>query len=433
MTENNPVVNNTRLGRFNFFKRPKNYQLILGVVVIILIIISFFGGLITGLNRQISTLSSGQNSQNGGEVLNADTLPDYLTKDVNFKLFWKVWDIIREKFIDHDKITNGQLFYGALAGVVASLNDPYSVFMPPAEAEKFTQELAGKFEGIGAEIGIKDDKLTIISPLPESPAEKAGIRALDVVAAIDSLDTTGISLDKAVNLIRGEKGTPVTLKIYRAGEKELLDITIIRDQIQVKSVRSEIKNNDIAYIKITNFNTDTIDGFRKNITDLLAKSPKSIILDLRNNPGGYLNTAVDIAGYWVDSGQLVVKEEFSNEALNQEHLSYGQAQLKNIPTVVLVNEASASASEILAGALQDYGLAKVVGKKTFGKGSVQELEKLSDGSSVKITIARWLTPQGRSIDKNGIEPDIEVELTKDDYNQSKDPQMEKAIELVKPQ
>lgn len=411
-------------------KKPKGQRVIITLLLFILLIIVFSGGVVIGLNQKIYVEILGPDSSKIGQVLNTDALPDYLTKDVNFKLFWKTWDIIKDKYIDHDKVTDAQLFYGALVGTVASLNDPYSVFLPPEEAKKFSEELSGRFEGIGAEIGIKNDRLTIISPLPDSPAEKAGVRALDKIMAIDGFNTTGISLDQAVNMIRGEKGTEVTLTIAREEGKEFLDITITRDEIQIKSVSFEMKQNNIAYLKMSNFNSDTSDIFKEKVNEILSKSPKGIILDLRNNPGGYLNTAVEIAGYWVENGLIVVKEEFSNLELNREHPSHGQTQLKDYPTVVLINQASASASEIVAGALQDYSLAQLVGMQTFGKGSVQELEKLSDGSSVKLTVARWLTPQGRYIDDNGILPDIEIDLTKEDYDNNRDPQLDKAFELL---
>jgi len=428
MPEELPVaVQNNNL--FGYIKKPKSHKAVFITALFFLLIIFFLAGWAVGASRSFS--NAGVPGQvNPGQVLNTDSLPDYLTKDVNFKLFWKVWDIIREKYIDKDKITNAQLFYGALSGSVAALNDPYSVFLTPADSEEFNEELSGRFEGIGAEIGMKNDRLTVISPLPDSPAAKAGVRALDKIIAIDGKETTGISLDVAVKSIRGERGSTVVLTIAREGENEFKDISIVRDQIKVESVLWEMKNNNIAYIRLTNFNNDTADSFRQKVNEVLTKSPKGIILDLRNNPGGFLDTAIELAGYWVANGQVVVKEEFNDPELNQDYSSHGQGLLKDYPIVVLVNQASASASEILAGALQDYGLAKTVGMQTFGKGSVQELEKLNDGSSIKITVARWLTPQGRYIDQNGIAPDIEVDLTKEDYDNNRDPQLDKALEIL---
>jgi len=412
--------------------QPKTRGKTVGLIAVaIFMVIAFFIGTMFGLNRQLNKNTAGTGDQAvGGKVLNTDSLPDYLGKDVNFKNFWKVWDILKAKHIDRDKITDTQLYYGALKGVVEALNDPYSAYFNPATSKEFSDELQGKFEGIGAEIGIRDERLTVIAPLPDSPAEKAGIKALDKILAIDDKDTTGIALDQAVKNIRGDKGTTVTLSIVRQGSAEVKKITITRDTIKIKSVTYQNKDG-YAYIKISNFNADTNSLFLEAVTELVKSSPKGVILDLRNDPGGYLDTAVAIAGYWVTRGEVVVKEEFNEAELNQDYRSSGSAQLKDYPTAVLVNGGSASASEIVAGALQDLGLATIIGAITFGKGSVQELEKLSDGSSVKITIARWLTPHGRTIEKNGITPDIIVEMNDEDYEANRDPQLDKAIATLK--
>jgi len=390
------------------------------------IIISFFIGITIGSSNQLKTSSVDASNV---QITNQEALPDYLSKDVNFKLFWKVWDILKNKYVDKDQLIDTKLFYGALKGLVGSLEDPYSVFFTPETSKEFNDELSGKFEGIGAEIGIRNDRLTIISPLTDSPAEKAGLQALDKILMIDDKDATNMSLDQAVNLIRGDKGTQVTLTISRENLKENKKITITRDTIRIKSVNLEFKN-DIAIIKLSNFNSDTEGVFNNVAAEIMQNHPKGIILDLRNDPGGFLDTAVIVAGYWVTKGQTVVKEVFSNQSLNQEYPSLGSAVFKDIKTVVLINGGSASASEIVSGALQDYQLATVLGEQSFGKGSVQELEKLSDGSSVKVTIARWLTPLGRTIEKNGITPDIEVKLSPEDVNNGQDPQMDKAVEII---
>ena len=409
---------------------PKSRNFVVYGLVAVLIIISLFVGIVIGLNRQIDLASGGGSLSAVGRVINTDSLPDYLTKDVNFKLFWRVWDMIKTKYIDRDRITDAQLFYGALRGVLAALEDPYSVFLNPQNSKEFNDELDGKFEGIGAEIGIRQEILTVISPLPGSPAEKTGIKSLDKIIEIDGISTAGMDLDQAVNLIRGDQGTTVVLTIAREGLNELKEITVTRETIKINSVALENKQG-FAYIKVSNFNSDTSGGFLETANEIIKSSYPGIILDLRNNPGGFLDTAVDLAGYWVEEGQVVVREEFNEPELNQQYLSSGNAQFKGIKTVILVNAGSASASEIVAGALQDYGLATVVGETTFGKGSVQELEQLSDGSSVKLTIARWITPQGRTIDLNGITPDVLVELTDEDYDQNKDPQLNKAFELLR--
>ncbi|PIT90390.1 MAG: S41 family peptidase [Candidatus Komeilibacteria bacterium CG10_big_fil_rev_8_21_14_0_10_41_13] len=419
--------NNQQINR-SYYTKPKPKVVIIGFIIV-LMVICFFIGMAIGLNRQIDDSLSQGSGSNVGRVLNTDSLPDYLAKDVNFKIFWKAWDIVKNKYIDRDKVTDAQLFYGALRGSLAALEDPYSVFLNPESSKEFSEELEGKFEGIGAEIGIRDKRLTIIAPLPDSPAEKGGLKSLDRILAIDGIDTTGMSLDEAVKLIRGDKGTEVVLTISHSGNEDINDVSIVRDTIRVKSVSYEDKDG-IAYIKVSNFNADTSGLFVEAVNQAIQLNPKGLIIDLRSNPGGYLETAVNLASYWLPRGEVVVKEEFNDPSLNHNYLSTGSAQLKDIKTVILVNVGSASASEILAGALQDYGLATIVGTQTFGKGSVQELEKLSDGSSIKITIARWLTPQGRLIEQNGITPDVEIDLTEEDWNEGRDPQLDKAIEII---
>ncbi len=395
---------------------------------VFLVIAVFLGGTYVGYQIPRKTLNSAQENgnKNYGSLLEKEKNPEILFKDVKFGLYWDVWNKIQEQFIDRPT-AEPKLFYGSLVGRVASLGDPYTVFLEPQTASSFTEELSGKFEGIGAEIAIKNNRLTIVSPLPESPAEKAGLKGGDKIYEIDGYSTDNIDLNEAVKRIRGEKGTKVTLKIMRG--EELLTKEIERDTIKIFSVQFEMKENKIAYIKITNFNDDTFDRFKEAVNKALLENPKGIIIDLRNNPGGYLTQAVDIASYWVENGQVVVIEKFA-DGNEKPYTASGNPVLKNYPTMVLVNSGSASGSEILAGALQDYKLAELIGKKTFGKGSVQNLEEFEDGSALKITIARWLTPLGRQIDKNGIEVDEDIELTEEDYNADKDPQLDKALEML---
>ncbi len=364
-----------------------------------------------------------------GKVLHAEkTPPKYLSNDVDFNLLWDVWKRVKTEYVVKDT-PDTALFYGALSGIVASLNDPYSVFLEPDTAKKFDESLSGVFDGIGAEIGMKKEQIVIVSPLPETPAEKAGLRPGDRVLAIDKVSTAGMTLDGAVSRIRGKRGTEVILTIYRDGEKKERDVIIVRDKIQVKSVEMSFKDGQIAYVKISHFSEDTLDGFRKVVREIMTKKVKGIVLDLRNDPGGFLDTAIQVSGYWIDNQTVVIQED--NNGKRQEFKGKVTALLKDTPTVVLINQGSASASEIVAGALQDFGKAKVIGKKSFGKGSVQNLERLKDGSALKLTIARWLTPKGRSINEHGIDPDIEVELSDEDIEKKHDPQLDKALELLK--
>ena len=383
----------------------------------------FVLGLVMG-RRTVSRVEA----PTGGQVENQEAPPSYLLENVDFKLFWEVWNLVKDKYVDQP-VLDTKLFYGALSGMMAALGDPYSVFLDPETTGKFTQELSGTFSGIGAEIGIKKEQLVIIAPLPDTPAKRAGLKSTDAILMIDKKDTLGMPLDVAVFNIRGLKGTPVTLKIFRKGWKEPRDITIVREEIHVNPVRVEELKNGIIQLKITHFSEQLSGAFEQAVQDILAKNPKGLILDLRNNPGGFFEGAVDVASEWIAENQVVVYQQ-DQSGKKQEFPASGPARFKDIPTVVLVNEGSASASEIVAGALKDYQIAKVVGEKTFGKGSVQTFEQLRGGSAAKITVAHWLTPQGIQIDKEGIVPDLEVKMGKDDAENGDDPQLEKAVELL---
>lgn len=349
-------------------------------------------------------------------------------EEIDYNLFLDVLEILKTKYIKQP-ISEKDLFYGALQGFVAGLKDPYSVFLDPESAQKFKTELTGTFEGIGAEIGQKNGRIVIIAPLENTPAERAGLMAGDEIYAINDEDTLGMSVDEAVNKIRGKKGTEVRLLIWRKKWEKTKEFKIIRDVIRVKTVRWEMKENNIAYLRISYFNDKTVNEFDRAVREILIRSPKGIILDLRNNPGGYLFAATEIAGAWVGDKVVVFEKFRSGQEI--EHRPIKKEKLSNFKTVILVNKGSASGSEILAAALQDYGKAKILGEKTFGKGSVQEIVDLKDGSMVKITTALWLTPKKREIEGKGIEPDIKVEITDKDIEEGKDPQLEKAIEIIK--
>ncbi|MBI5306618.1 S41 family peptidase [Candidatus Wolfebacteria bacterium] len=352
------------------------------------------------------------------------------TKDIDFNIFWQVWQTVKEKYVDNAAIDNQALVYGAISGLVNSLKDPYTVFMPPSDAKKFNEEISGEFSGIGAEIGIRNEQLVIIAPLKNSPAERAGIKASDKILKIGDKITEGLTVDEAVKLIRGPKNTKIILTVSRNGWEKTKEIAIIRETIKIPTLDFEIKDDNIAYFHLYNFYENAPFLFYENIVKAVLKNPQGIILDLRNNPGGYLEGAVNIASWFLNPGEIVVSEKFAS-GKKDEFRSYGSGALKDLPVVVLINEGSASASEILAGALRDNRGAKIIGKKSFGKGTVQELEQLKDGSSIKITTAHWLTPKGHLIDKNGITPDYEVNLTEKDVENKKDPQLDKAMEILK--
>ena len=363
--------------------------------------------------------------------------PAGLTTDANFQEFWDLWKMLKERYYKQP-LDEKKMMYGAMSGMVASLGDPYTLFFTPTDATSFSAALQGKFDGIGAEIGIKDNQLQVIAPLPDSPAEKAGIRSGDFILAIDKQDTTSMSVEQAVYLIRGDKDTKVTLTIGRLNKstdakgKEKTaptstDITIVRSEIVVKSVTVAYKNN-LAIVTVNHFNQDTDTLFKQVIDEVLTKNVKGIVLDMRNDPGGYLDRAIAVASEWTGE-QTIVSERRQGQIVDSYKGSHA-ARLDKIPTVVLVNQGSASASEIVAGALQDYGEATLVGTKTFGKGSVQDYTEFPDKSALKVTIAEWLTPKGRSINKTGIQPDVQVDRTDADYNADRDPQLDKAVQLL---
>jgi len=345
-------------------------------------------------------------------------------ESVDFGVFWKAWNAISDKYVG--TLSPQKMVNGAIKGMVEALGDPYSSFLDQTENGQLQQDLAGKFEGIGAELSKKDGKIIVIAPLADSPAEKAGIKAQDQILAIDGKDTSNYSLDEAVSKIRGAKGTDVTLLINREGFPSPREYKITRQTITVNSVKWEMKG-EIGYIEISQFGDETSSLAKKAAEELAQKKPKAIVLDLRNNPGGYLDSAVDVASLFVSSGSVVVKEQYKDGHKDELKTTF-EPILGGYKVIVLVNEGSASASEIVAGALQDLRGATLIGKKTFGKGSVQEIQNLDTLSVLKLTIAKWLTPNDRTIDKEGIKPNIEVDLTETDQAQNKDPQLDKALE-----
>ncbi|MBP9760841.1 MAG: S41 family peptidase [Candidatus Magasanikbacteria bacterium] len=353
------------------------------------------------------------------------------SEEVSFDQFWKVWDMVQKGYVEQP-VRDEDLFYSAIQGLVQGLGDPYSVYFPPQEAEEFAKDLSGEFEGIGAEIGIRDEQLTVIAPLPSSPADKAGLTKGDTIFAIDTVDTTGITVEQAIAKIRGKRGTPVVLTVMKKNASTLTDISIIREKINIPTVTWEKKSHDIIYLRVSYFNEDTQAQFDAAMKDIVLAAPKGIILDLRSNPGGFLDTSVRVASEWIPSGSIV-KEQFQDGSMS-EYPSAGTGRFASIPTVVLIDEGTASGSEIVAGALQDYNKATLLGTQTFGKGSVQTFEVLPDGSALKLTIAKWLTPKGREINGVGVAPDeVLEEMFKEDATQPngvRDLGVERAIELL---
>ncbi|MFH1346998.1 MAG: S41 family peptidase [Spirochaetota bacterium] len=351
------------------------------------------------------------------------------TEAADFSLFWDAWKTLKDKYIGSQDINNQELIYGAISGLVNSLGDENSVFFSPSDAKKFNQDISGQFFGIGAQLDVRNGQLIIVAPLKQSPAEKAGLKAGDKIMKVDNRDTYGMIIEEAVKLIRGEQGKVVKLGILREGLNTPKEYSIIRDIIRVPTIDSKMIGN-VAYLHLYNFYEQSPFMFYQAAIEMALQNPKGLILDLRDNPGGYLDAAVNLAGWFLESNSIVVTEEFGLGEI-QTYTSYGNSLFRDLPVVILINGGSASASEILAGALRDNREIKTVGEKSFGKGTVQQLETLKDGSMMKITVAHWRMPGGGLIDKNGIDPDFEVELTEEDILADRDPQLDKAIEVIK--
>jgi len=359
-------------------------------------------------------------------------------EEVDFTPFWKAWNLIEERYIADNgnngttsgtttPITDQDKVWGAISGLTASLGDPYSVFLPPDKKKRFEDDISGNFSGVGMEVGIKDNVITVISPLPNSPAKRAGVMPGDKVLKIDNTSTANLDLDEAIGLIRGEKGKPVTLTLSRGTQKEVVEVKVIRDIITIPTIETEKLANGIFVIRLYNFSAPSPEAFRTALREFVESKTDKLILDLRGNPGGYLEAAVDMASWFLPAGQPIVSERHGDKSDDKVYRSKGYDIFNDkLKMVILIDKGSASASEILAGALSEYGKATLIGEKTFGKGSVQELVPVTDDSSIKITIAKWYTPKGKSISQNGLEPKIVVPFNQEEFNAGKDAQRERA-------
>ncbi len=420
-------------GMKNFWSK----QLSLIAIAVLVIGVSFFVG-----------FSAGVHSRPAIERVTAlDHKEDGKPTKVDFSAFWKAWNILNDKFVSTATTTSDtDRVWGAIEGLAASLHDPYTVFFPPENAKIFQSEISGNFEGVGMEIGIKNDVITVIAPLKDTPAAKAGILSGDKILKIDDTQTFGLKVDQAIKLIRGKKGTEVKLTILREGKKDPIEVKVIRDTIAIPTIDTELKHmifsqkdatpeglgqNGVFIIKLYSFSATSPDLFREALRKFVESGTNKLILDLRGNPGGYLEAAVEMASWFLPSGSVVVSEDFGKNAPKIVYRSKGYNIFnKNLKFAILVNNGSASASEILAGALKEHGVAKLVGSTTFGKGSGQELVDITPDTSLKVTVARWLTPDGNSISEKGITPDVAVAMTVDDISKGKDPQMAAATKLL---
>jgi len=364
--------------------------------------------------------------EKGVQVVNLDIgKPEKL----DFSQFWQIWNTVKDKHVD--PVDEKKLFYGAIQGMVAAVGDPYTVYLPPEESKKFFEDIKGTFEGIGAEIGKRKEKLIIVAPLEGSPAEKAGLLPEDVILEINGESTESMSVEEAVSKIRGQAGTQVKLTILRGTDGQSKVYAITRAKIEVKSVTWKyLENDSIIHIKISRFSDDTVTLLSDAANEAMSRGVKRVILDLRNNPGGFLDAGVSVASFFIPKDTVVVLEQ-DREGNRNALKSDREPKLGDAKIVILINKGSASASEIVAGALSEQKGIKMIGEKSFGKGSVQEVEELGDGSSLRITVAKWLTPKGKSISDEGLQPDVEIPRTQEDIESGKDPQLDRAVEELR--
>jgi len=363
---------------------------------------------------------------------NKEAPPGLLDEETDFSAFWKAWNVLDEKFISFKSTTTDQeRVWGAIQGLAQSFGDPYTVFFPPEEAKSFQASISGEFTGVGMEIGLRDRVITVIAPLKDTPAARAGIKAGDRILEIDETPTADMTVEKAVSLIRGPKGTSVALALYREGVSEPIRVKVTRDVIAIPTIDTEKREDGIFVIRLYSFSANSPTLFRNALQEFVNSGSDKLLLDLRNNPGGYLEAAVDMASWFLPSGKTIVIEESRGGGQDKVFRSKGyNIFTENLKFVILVNEGSASASEILAGALSEHGIATLVGTKTFGKGSVQELVDITEDTSLKVTIARWLTPKGVSISEGGLKPDVEVKNTPEDIEVGKDRELERAVSIL---
>ena len=394
--------------------------LVLGAVIAI-------GSFYLGFNSGEKSLSTA--------IVGIENAAEDQPASVDFAPFWKAWNLINEKYVPASTtskaIGDQEKVWGAIKGLTDSLDDPYTVFFPPVESELFEADIRGNFEGVGMEVVAKDGAITVIAPLKDSPASRAGIMAGDRIVKIDDKETSNLSTEDAVQIIRGPKGTRVTLTIFRNGETEPFDVGVVRDVINIPTINTKELPGGIFIIELYSFSAQSPNLFRGALREFVLSDNNKLILDLRGNPGGYLEAAIDMASWFLPSSSVVVREDFGRSGEEKVYRSKGYDIFsENLKFVILIDRGSASASEILAGALAEHGRAVLVGDQTFGKGSVQELVNITSRTSLKITIARWLTPNGLSISENGIEPKFLVKYSAADRETGRDPQLEKAIEIL---
>ncbi len=397
--------------------------------------LAFGAGLYLGLSDRFNFASA-----QGEPTITITSLSGSLQPtNVDFEKFWRAWTLLEQNYVPTHASstipTNEEKLWGAIAGLAASYGDPYTVFLPPQEAQVFQEDINGEFSGVGMELGTKEGQLVVVAPLKNSPAERAGVRSGDAIIGINGKPTDGMAVDDAVKLIRGPKGTPVDLVFMREGVERPIGITIVRDTIVIPIIQNYLREDGIYVIELYSFSANSTELFRSALRAFMESGSTKLIFDLRGNPGGYLEAAVQMASFFLPLGDAVVSEDFKGKQDNIVHRSigYNVFQGRELDMAILTDQGTASASEILAGALQQHSVASLVGTKTFGKGSVQELLEIGGGAELKVTIARWLTPNGTSISDGGLTPDIKVERTAADFEADRDPQLDAAVAWLKGQ
>lgn len=376
----------------------------------------------------IFTLGYNVGSRHGANLYSSEAIGD-----ADFTPYWKTWSILNEKFVSASTttVTDQEKVWQSIVGLADAYNDPYTVFFPPEETKAFEESISNNFEGVGMEIGKRDDIITVIAPLKGTPADRAGMRPGDQILKIDDALTNQFSVSDAVQRIRGERGTTVVLTVLREGVDEAIEVSIVRDVINVPSIEVDDREDGVFVIHLYNFTGQSEQQFERALNQFKESGKRRLVLDLRGNPGGFLAASVEMASYFLPQGKIVVSEDFGKSSEIKHLRSKGyDLGVSNLEIVVLIDGGSASASEILAGALREHGVATLIGETSFGKGSVQQVVDITRDTSLKVTVARWLTPEGHSISEGGVAPDIEVLINRDTLVPGTDPQLERAIEYL---
>ena len=412
----NPIIEKIKANKKNII-----IGCLAAVIAVSATFAAFYGGYTIGQKTTKNIKITGVADITPGSDVSAD-----------FGIFWQAWSKIKQDYLHGKDLKEEDMVYAAIKGLAENIGDPYTTFFSPEDAKKFGEDVDGKFGGIGAELSDQNGSVVVVAPLENTPASRAGIKAKDIIIKVDDIDMYGKTTEEAVKIIRGEPNTKVKLIIAREGLDGPLEVELTREIIEIPNIKWRMEGDRILYLKLQSFSQTAPYSFYKTVIEASENNPRGMVLDLRNDPGGYLEVAVNIAGWFVDKGEVVVRERYASGE-ETVYRSYGNEALKDLPIVVLVNGGTASASEILAGAMRDHNGTELVGTQTFGKGTVQTLEELKDGSMLKITIANWMTPNGTVLEGEGLSVDHEIENTESDAENGRDAELEKALEIIEAQ